>query len=413
MSQAVPLFPQNGQTSPYAARLLGNLLLHAPQLSQDAIQHDPELEFLMSCPEFGLVLCAVAYQSDHPRTLRQLAIQQDTAYRALADALTQSAQPHCCCIPAELENQFVALLIPKGAPVTADFSAYLSQVLAPCLHTLTADSHIPVYGVYATQQDLTRLSPSYTRMKNALVFLDYVQSGAGCLTRIGELEPRAHIGLWNQMEASSATFVDAFLRGDVGAASTEVEDMIAAITDWIPPSKDSLMTDIQYYFDTILNRFSAQFGAEVIQDISVADAIFETASLRQLRENLQRVVNALFQNVRKNTANSTFTQFLQVRDYIDEHIREYTLSAGGIAAAFSISPQLLSIQFKKCFGVTPIRYIEQCRVALIQETLLQTDLSIEKICQQVGMGSVSTLHRVFQKHCGMSPGVFRQMGRQH
>lgn len=173
------------------------------------------------------------------------------------------------------------------------------------------------------------------------------------------------------------------------------------------------MTDIQYYFDTILNRLSAQFGAEVIQDISVADAIFETASLRQLRENLQRVVNALFQNVRKNTANSTFTQFLQVRDYIDEHIREYTLSAGGIAAAFSISPQLLSIQFKKCFGVTPIRYIEQCRVALIQETLLQTDLSIEKICQQVGMGSVSTLHRVFQKHCGMSPGVFRQMGRQH
>ena len=140
MSQAVPLFPQNGQTSPYAARLLGNLLLHAPQLSQDAIQHDPELEFLMSCPEFGLVLCAVAYQSDHPRTLRQLAIQQDTAYRALADALTQSAQPHCCCIPAELENQFVALLIPKGAPITADFSAYLSQVLAPCLHTLTADS---------------------------------------------------------------------------------------------------------------------------------------------------------------------------------------------------------------------------------------------------------------------------------
>lgn len=396
--------------TPYAARLLGNLLLYSDQLNRTPELNDPELEFLLDCSGFGLLICSAAYGSGSPKPLREHVLQQEEAYGILSEALHRGTEEKYFAITAELENQLVALLIPRNKkPLSEDdFSRHLSEILDKCLGHLTEQRRIPVYSVYSLQPELKRLSHSYIRMKNAIVFLNYIESGAGILTRLAELETKGHIGLWNQMEAGSMAFAEAFIQDDASAAQAQVDEIIEAILAWIPPSKDSLMTDIQYYFDTILNRLSSRFGNDVIQGVSVTEAIFESTSLPHLRENLREVVQAMFRNMQKKASKDTRSLFLDVQNYIDEHIRDYTLSAGSTAAHFGLSPQLLSIQFKKCFGVTPSHYIELRRIELIQQDLISTDLPIEKICHRVGMGSVSTLHRVFQKHCGQSPGAFRR-----
>ena len=93
---------------PYEARLLGNLLLYAPELSQEGACQDPELEFLMSCPGFCLVVCAVAYRGPVPRTMQQMARQQEYAYGILARALQQGARESFACMITELDNQLAA-----------------------------------------------------------------------------------------------------------------------------------------------------------------------------------------------------------------------------------------------------------------------------------------------------------------
>lgn len=391
--------------SPLGARLLGNLLLHPPEKSP---LEDPELDFLMSCAGFCLVVCGVAYQNDLPRTMQTLAKQQEVTCTCISGAL-RNAEGYFS-ITAELENQLVGLMIPREPESLEEgrFEEMLRETLGPALRQLTREQGIPVYTTYSVQRELSRVSHGYGLMKNAMTYLDYIQGQQGELLQVRQPEPKPHIGLWNQMEASSQRFVEGFLAGDEAMAAGEVDRTIEAITQWIAPSKDSLLADVQYYFDLILNRLTTQFGEGVVQDVALVDAIFEAPSLRQLRNNLRETVHLLYRNMRRNATDGTFAFYLKVRQYMDDHIRDYSLSAGGIAEAFSVSPQLLSIQFKKCFGITPMRYMEQKRVELIQQALLTTDCSLDTICQQVGMGSVSTLHRVFQKHCGQSPGVFRK-----
>lgn len=406
----LPLFlSPEAENSSYASRMLGNLLLHTPGCPEAG--QDPEYDFLAECSGFGLFSCAVSCVGDTSRSMQQLVLQQETAYQDLKDALAVAGGP-LLCVTTELENQLVAMFLRHdGAALSQEeFQGYLSRLIEPALKRLSRS--IPLYAVFGVQPQLGRLGQSYVQMKNAIVLLDYMQSPRGQLVQVGTLEPKAHIGLWKQMETSNAAFVAAFLQGDVDAAIACVNRIIDDITDWIPPSKDNLLADIQYYFDAVMNRLSAQFGAEVLQGISINDAIFESVSLLQLRDKLSDIVRQLFLSMRKNTSSDTFNRLLEVRIYIHDNIRQYELSAGSVAAHFSISPQLLSMQFKQCFGITPLQYIEQQRVALVQEYLVKTKLPMERICELTGIGTVSTLHRIFQKHCGQSPGLYRRVQRQ-
>ena len=393
---------------PYEARLLGNLLLYAPELSQEGACQDPELEFLMSCPGFCLVVCAVAYRGKEIRTMQQMARQQEYAYGILARALQQGARESFACMITELDNQLAVLLIPREAQNEGAFRLWLEACLGDTLKELSQRDNVPVYTAYCVQRELGRISHCYGLMKNGLNYFDYIQAETGCLSRIAEPEPREHIGLYNRMETSAARVVEAFQEGNADAAVAEVQEMVAGITEWIPLATSNLLADVQYYFDLLSNRLSSQYDRDVFRGISMTEVIFESTSLRQLTENLTGAVHTMFHNTRGRTTDETFRFYQRVRDYMDDHIRDYNLSARNIASRFGISPQLLSIQFKKCYGITPAHYIEQKRVALIQEALVHTELSVERICPSVGMGSVSTLHRVFRKHCGMSPGSYRK-----
>ena len=394
------------------SRLLGNLLLFAPR-QRTTEQSDPEIAFLKTCPGFALVICAVSYYQDHAQTMQELVLQQTEAYGMLADALRKKSHPDYFCLTTELENQMVALLIPRrqDGKLRSEFPIQLRDYLGDSLRELISQRGIPLYTVYTLHDAFTRLNQSYTKMKNAIVFQDYLQSGIGKITEIGELLPRPHIGLWNQLDAGSVEFSEAFLHNDPERACACVNQIIDTIIDWLPPSKDNLLADVQYFFDSVFSRLTAQFGEELLQGITVTDAIFESESIMQLRSSLAAVVHRLFENARKNTSDSTFQTALEIRNYMTEHIRDYDLTLAAVAEHFSMSPQLLSIQFKRCFHTTPSQYLEQERMELVKDYLIHTNLSMEKICELVGMGSVSTLHRVFRKQCGQSPGLFRQAAK--
>jgi AraC family transcriptional regulator, activator of mtrCDE len=67
-------------------------------------------------------------------------------------------------------------------------------------------------------------------------------------------------------------------------------------------------------------------------------------------------------------------------------------------------------RFHRVVGATPMRYLTDWRVQRAKRLLAESKLGLDGIAAQVGYDSAASLSRVFQKHTGVSPGVYR---RQH
>jgi transcriptional regulator GlxA family with amidase domain len=67
--------------------------------------------------------------------------------------------------------------------------------------------------------------------------------------------------------------------------------------------------------------------------------------------------------------------------------------------------------FKKQFGVSPLYYVIQKRVALAGAMLTETDLSMKEVAAAVGYDDPYYFSRIFRKVAGASPTQYRARHR--
>lgn len=397
-------------TDPVSHRLLGNILNHAPAGEPAVWREDPALQFLEECSGFAIVIAAVSYRAEQPQSLRDMCLQQETAYHQLRQVFSDCCSQRYFCLTTEAENRLVALFGRTASrpldPV--QFSQYLTETVMDTLRTLCDQQQIPLQMVFGIQSQLSRLNQTYTRLKNAVTYLDFVQQPHERIVYVAELEEKQHIGLLSQLEDQASAFLNALRQDDIQAAMICIDRVIARISDWIPMSQEALLSDIQHFFDGLTQRLRNQFGEDIAVRLCVNEAIFESNSLPRLKAQLERVIRTLFEYVREKSSGLVFAKMSEIRGYMDAHSTHCGLSAGVIAQRFGMSPQLLSIQFKKCFHITPAQYLEQKRMEQLKYYLRHTNLKLEELCPLVGIGSITTLHRTFQKHFGQSPGAYRK-----
>lgn len=93
--------------------------------------------------------------------------------------------------------------------------------------------------------------------------------------------------------------------------------------------------------------------------------------------------------------------------WLPDHL-DADLSVAALARRAHLSVRHFSRQFREQVGVTPHDYVENMRVEAAALLLLQTTKGLTAIAAEVGLGSVETLHRVFHRRFGISPGAYRQ-----
>lgn len=94
-------------------------------------------------------------------------------------------------------------------------------------------------------------------------------------------------------------------------------------------------------------------------------------------------------------------------EWLDERLAEpHTVAS--IARRAQVSPRTLLRRFNDETGVTPIAWLTGRRVALAQEMLEQSMLSVEEVAQRVGYSSAALLRHHFQAHVGVSPTQYRR-----
>jgi AraC-like DNA-binding protein len=99
-------------------------------------------------------------------------------------------------------------------------------------------------------------------------------------------------------------------------------------------------------------------------------------------------------------------RMIAVKRYLEDNYRR-DLSLAGIARQFSVSPPHLSAEFKRCFGLSPVRYVIEYRLQEAELLLKDNNLQIAEIAEKVGWNDVYHFSKIFKRHRGVPPSAMR------
>jgi len=95
-----------------------------------------------------------------------------------------------------------------------------------------------------------------------------------------------------------------------------------------------------------------------------------------------------------------------VAEYIELNI-DKQLSLPELAGVARVSPSHFLRQFKRRFGTAPHCYVIERRLACAKNLLSRTALPLKDIASKAGFSDQSHMTRMFQRHLGATPSIYR------
>lgn len=87
------------------------------------------------------------------------------------------------------------------------------------------------------------------------------------------------------------------------------------------------------------------------------------------------------------------------------------LSMKEVASRMGLGAVQFTRRFRAAHGATPIVFLTAHRLQMVQQLLIETDLTLDAIAARCGWSHGSYLSRVFTEHFGVAPGEFRKLRR--
>ncbi len=86
------------------------------------------------------------------------------------------------------------------------------------------------------------------------------------------------------------------------------------------------------------------------------------------------------------------------------------ISVGDLIEKVGLGRRSLENRFREFYNCSPLEYLTKWRLERCQQLLKTTDLNLDQIAEESGLGSAQYLVRVFRKHFHMTPGDYRKEG---
>ncbi|MFA6101519.1 MAG: AraC family transcriptional regulator [Victivallaceae bacterium] len=99
----------------------------------------------------------------------------------------------------------------------------------------------------------------------------------------------------------------------------------------------------------------------------------------------------------------------KVKYFIEKHYSE-DLSLKDLGRRFFMSPEHLCRKFKAAYGVAPLKYALELKIAAAKNMLLHSEQSIKEISGRLGFSDVYAFSKSFRKNTGIPPGKYRESG---
>ena len=157
--------------------------------------------------------------------------------------------------------------------------------------------------------------------------------------------------------------------------------------------------DLLYRFPTVLDE-----DAEAkMKDLF--DRLFSTDNLWDNYSCCYKILELLMENA--EYSQNKISQGIQ--DSVEYMIQNYTqpISVKDLAKTANMSESNFYNVFKKCFGESPIAYLNHYRLSRATDYLTETTATISEIAYRVGINDPLYFSKLFKKTQGISPREYR------
>lgn len=93
--------------------------------------------------------------------------------------------------------------------------------------------------------------------------------------------------------------------------------------------------------------------------------------------------------------------------YIHNHYPDDEINISTLSQLCGIKESYFRRIFTACFGMPPIKYINNLKIARAKELLLQNEYSVEAVSELSGFNNVYYFCRFFKKNTGITPGKYK------
>ncbi|MDO4617139.1 MAG: AraC family transcriptional regulator [Lachnospiraceae bacterium] len=106
--------------------------------------------------------------------------------------------------------------------------------------------------------------------------------------------------------------------------------------------------------------------------------------------------------------NASKLKALGIKAYLDKNYRK-NVTLALISAELGYSETFISHEFKKRYGIAPMKYVNRLRISEAQLLLHQTDLKVSEVARKVGFANSNYFITLFSREVGTSPEKYREV----
>lgn len=181
-----------------------------------------------------------------------------------------------------------------------------------------------------------------------------------------------------------------------------INELISKTIDFLQPNTGILFED-HFGCDQIIRRFAAEMEQTLPGYEQMIPSIY-TEYLINIFRNFN-LVDPSGLSVSSDVNNVNLA--MELTYYMHNHYNQ-DLRVKDVAEYFHLSERQLSRVFETYFGKSLKNTLNIYRINYAKNYLLDTDYSLEKITELVGISSVKTFHKLFKEKENMTPTEFRE-----
>ncbi|WP_246553629.1 response regulator [Paenibacillus tritici] len=354
----------------------------------------------------GMTLTACVLQLDEYRSAVDKYSEEykQLLYFSIQNVINECLTGHPCSISfVASENEFILVLCTPQTPSAHSISATCEQIIGNLQKYLRLDASV---GIGRACLLAGQLEDSYKDALTALVYKFY--TGHASVLYIKDIQP--------DTETLQSTFFYKFqarLMNELKAGHT---DTVIGLMEQLFTKLAGPKLKIEYVQSICAEMIftSARALYEIDEDIrqvlsdriTIMDKLYQQKNITDLKAYMLSLLHDLSAYIAGKNTSKNSRIISRIRSIVQEGYAS-ELSVSRIAEEVYLTPNYISLLFKKETGGTITDYITQIRIGKAKELLLNTDLKVMEISERVGYENPHYFSTVFKKNVGLHPLKFR------
>jgi len=146
-----------------------------------------------------------------------------------------------------------------------------------------------------------------------------------------------------------------------------------------------------------LNKELPNISLNAVEDMCcvIACQVVQTQQRAEMEIDAMRFAKAV-------TRRDVYERLHHSRDFITSHFRE-RITLDSMAQVACLNSYSYIREFKRLFGITPHKYLQQLRLQEAKQIITMSSCSVGEACRAVGFHDLSSFSKLFKKTFGVNP----------